>query len=186
MQAGVYEAFTEKLLATVDKLKVGDGLDDGHAAGPLIDDKAVDKIEEHIADAKAKGGKVLTGGKRHALGGTFFEPTVITGATQRHAVREGGNLRPAGAAVHVRHRGRGDRAGQRHEFGLAAYFYTRDLGRVMRVAEALESGMVGVNTGLISTDEAPFGGVKQSGLGREGSHYGLDEFMEMKYICISV
>ena len=185
VQRGVLQAFTDKLVAKVKALKVGPGTEPGVTQGPLIDTKAVAKIEEHIADARAKGAEVLTGGKRHALGGQFFEPTVLSGATADMLVaREEtfGPLAPIFAfdteeEVIVR--------ANDTEFGLASYFYSRDIGRVMRVAEKLESGMVGINTGLISTAEAPFGGVKQSGLGREGSKYGLDDFLEVKYLCLA-
>ncbi len=184
VQKGVLQAFTDKLVAKVNALKVGPGVDDGVNQGPLIDDKAVAKIEEHIADAKAKGGKVLTGGKRHALGGLFFEPTVVGGATNDMLFATEETFGPLAPIFVFDTEEEVLARANDTEFGLAAYFYSRDVGRVMRVAERLESGMVGVNTGLISTAEAPFGGVKQSGLGREGSKYGLDEFMEIKYICL--
>ena len=184
VQKGVLEAFTKKLVAKVEALKVGPGVNDGVNQGPLIDDKAVAKIEEHIADAKAKGGTVLTGGKRHALGGLFFEPTVVGGATNDMLFASEETFGPLAPVFSFETEEEVIARANDTEFGLAAYFYSRDVGRVMRVAERLESGMVGVNTGLISTAEAPFGGVKQSGLGREGSKYGLDEFMEIKYICL--
>jgi succinate-semialdehyde dehydrogenase/glutarate-semialdehyde dehydrogenase len=184
VQRGVLQAFTDKLVAKVNALKVGPGVDEGVTQGPLIDDKAVAKIEEHIADAKAKGGTVLTGGKRHALGGLFFEPTVISGATNDMLFAKEETFGPLAPIFAFDTEDEVIARANDTEFGLAAYFYSRDVGRVMRVAERLESGMVGVNTGLISTAEAPFGGVKQSGLGREGSRYGLDEFMEIKYICL--
>ncbi len=184
VQRGVLQAFTDKLVAKVNALKVGPGVDEGVTQGPLIDDKAVAKIEEHIADAKAKGGTVLTGGKRHALGGLFFEPTVISGATNDMLFATEETFGPLAPIFAFDTEDEVIARANDTEFGLAAYFYSRDVGRVMRVAERLESGMVGVNTGLISTAEAPFGGVKQSGLGREGSKYGLDEFMEIKYICL--
>ena len=185
VQSGVLDAFTRKLVARVEALKVGNGMEPGVTQGPLIDDKAVAKIEEHVADAVAKGAKVLTGGQRHALGGRFYQPTVIGGATRGMVVGRGGT---SGAPAPLLAFGTEDEVIQLAndtEFGLAAYFYSRDIGRIMRVAEGLESGMVGVNTGLISTAEAPFGGVKQSGLGREGSRYGLEEFLEIKYICLA-
>ncbi len=184
VQKGVLKAFTDKLVAKVNALKVGPGIEAGVTQGPLIDDKAVVKIEEHIADAKAKGGTVLTGGKRHALGGLFFEPTVIGGATNDMLFAKEETFGPLAPVFSFDTEEEVIERANDTEFGLAAYFYSRDVGRVMRVAERLESGMVGVNTGLISTAEAPFGGVKQSGLGREGSRYGLDEFMEIKYICL--
>jgi succinate-semialdehyde dehydrogenase / glutarate-semialdehyde dehydrogenase len=185
VQKGVLEAFTAKLVAKVNGLKVGPGTEAGVTQGPLIDAKAVAKIEEHIADAKAKGGQVLTGGKRHALGGLFFEPTVVAGATADMLFAKEETFGPLAPVFAFDTEEEVLALANDSEFGLAAYFYSRDLGRVMRVAERLESGMVGVNTGLISTAEAPFGGVKQSGLGREGSKYGLDEFQEIKYICLA-
>lgn len=185
VQRGVLKAFTDKLVAKVKALKVGSGVDAGVTQGPLIDANAVAKIEEHIADARAKGAEVLTGGKRHALGGQFFEPTVLSGATADMLVAREETFGPLAPIFAFDTEDEVLRLANDTEFGLAAYFYSRDIGRVMRVAERLESGMVGVNTGLISTAEAPFGGVKQSGLGREGSKYGLDEFQEIKYICLA-
>ncbi|MDR7379594.1 succinate-semialdehyde dehydrogenase/glutarate-semialdehyde dehydrogenase [Rhodoferax ferrireducens] len=184
VQRGVLEAFTAKLVAKVNALKVGNGVEAGMTQGPLIDSKAVAKIKEHIADAVAKGGKVLAGGKPHALGGLFFEPTVIGGASEDMLFAQDETFGPLAPIFVFDTEAEVIERANNTEFGLAAYFYSRDIGRVMRVSEQLESGMVGVNTGLISTAEAPFGGVKQSGLGREGSKYGLDEFMEMKYICL--
>ena len=184
VQKGVLKSFTDKLVAKVNALKVGPGTEAGVTQGPLIDDKAVTKIEEHIADAKAKGATVLTGGKRHALGGQFFEPTVVSGATADMLFATEETFGPLAPIFAFDTEEEVLALANDTEFGLAAYFYSRDVGRVMRVAERLESGMVGVNTGLISTAEAPFGGVKQSGLGREGSKYGLDDFMEIKYICL--
>jgi len=183
VQRGVLEAFTTKLVAKVEALKVGNGTEPGVTQGPLIDAKAIEKIEEHIADARRKGGRVLTGGGRHALGGLFFEPTVIGGARADMLVAHEETFGPLAPIFAFDTEAEVIDAANATEFGLAAYFYSRDIGRVMRVAERLESGMVGINTGLISTAEAPFGGVKQSGLGREGSKYGLDEFMEIKYLC---
>ncbi len=185
VQKGVLKAFTDKLVAKVNALKVGPGVDAGVTQGPLIDDKAVAKIEEHIADARAKGGEVLTGGKRHALGGLFFEPTVISGANASMLVAHEETFGPLAPIFAFETEDEVLALANDTEFGLASYFYSRDIGRVMRVAERLESGMVGVNTGLISTAEAPFGGIKQSGLGREGSKYGLDDFLEIKYICLA-
>ncbi len=184
VQRGVLQAFTDKLVAKVKALKVGNGLEAGVTQGPLIDAKAVAKIEEHIADARAKGGEVLTGGKRHALGGLFFEPTVIGGATANMLFAKEETFGPLAPIFAFDTEAEVIALANDSEFGLASYFYSRDIGRVMRVAEKLESGIVGVNTGLISTAEAPFGGVKQSGLGREGSKYGLEDFLEMKYICL--
>ena len=184
VQRPVLQAFTDKLVAKVKALKVGNGLEAGVTQGPLIDAKAVAKIEEHIADARAKGGEVLTGGKRHALGGLFFEPTVVGGATAEMLFAKEETFGPLAPIFAFDTEAEVIELANDSEFGLAAYFYSRDIGRVMRVAERLESGIVGVNTGLISTAEAPFGGVKQSGLGREGSKYGLDDFLELKYICL--
>jgi len=185
VQRGVLEAFTQKLVAKVNALKVGNGTEAGVNQGPLIDAKAVEKIEEHVADAVAKGGTVLAGGKRHALGGLFYEPTVIAGATPDMLFAREETFGPLAPIFAFDTEAEAIAAANDTEFGLAAYFYSRDIGRIMRVAEALESGIVGVNTGLVSTTEAPFGGVKQSGLGREGSKYGLDDFLEVKYVCLA-
>jgi len=184
VQRGVLQAFTDKLVAKVKALKVGNGVDAGVTQGPLIDAKAVAKIEEHIADARAKGAEVLLGGKQHALGGLFFEPTVIGGATAEMLFAKEETFGPLAPIFAFDTEAEVIALANDSEFGLASYFYSRDIGRVMRVAEQLESGIVGVNTGLISTAEAPFGGVKQSGLGREGSKYGLDDFLEVKYVCL--
>ncbi|ALG91193.1 MAG: NAD-dependent succinate-semialdehyde dehydrogenase [Pseudomonadota bacterium] len=186
VQAGVYDAFAAKLAEAVAALKVGDGLQEGTDLGPLITDKAVQKVEEHLADATARGATILRGGRRHGNGGTFFEPTVVTGATQamQFATEETfGPLAPLFKFDTVE-----DVIAMANDtiFGLASYFYARDLSRVYKVAEALEYGIVGVNTGIISTEVAPFGGVKQSGLGREGSRHGIEDYLEMKYICMSV
>jgi len=180
----VLKDFSARLVAKVQALKVGPGNEDGVQQGPLIDDKAVEKVEQHIADARAKGGEVLTGGKRHALGGRFFEPTVLAGATREMLVAREETFGPLAPIFAFDSEDEVIAAANDTEFGLAAYFYSRDIGRVMRVAERLEAGIVGVNTGLISTAEAPFGGVKQSGLGREGSKYGLDDYLEIKYVCL--
>ncbi|MGO4390340.1 NAD-dependent succinate-semialdehyde dehydrogenase [Variovorax sp. M-6] len=185
VQRGVLEAFTRKLVAKVNALKVGDGTEPGVTQGPLIDDKAVAKIEEHVADALAKGGQVLAGGQRHALGGRFYQPTVIGGATADMLVAREETFGPLAPVFAFDTEDEAIALANATEFGLASYFYSRDIGRIMRVAEALECGIVGVNTGLISTAEAPFGGVKQSGLGREGSKYGLDDFLEIKYVCLA-
>ncbi len=186
VQAGVYDAFAEKLARASEGLTVGDGFEEGVKAGPLIDAAALEKVEAHIADAVGKGAEVVTGGKRHAKGGTFFEPTVLTGVTKEMAVASEETFGPV--APLFRFEDEADVIAQANDtiFGLASYFYARDLGRVWRVAEALEYGMVGVNTGLISTEVAPFGGVKQSGLGREGSKYGIEDFVEIKYLCLGV
>jgi len=186
VQEGVYDAFAEKLAAAVGNMKVGDGLDEGVIAGPLIDMAGVKKVEEHIEDAVSKGAKVIAGGKRHALGGTFFEPTIITGVTSDMIVTEDETFGPVAPLFSFKTEAEVVAAANDTIYGLASYFYSNDLNRVTRVQEALEYGMVGVNTGLISTEVAPFGGVKQSGLGREGSHHGMDDYMEMKYICTSV
>jgi succinate-semialdehyde dehydrogenase/glutarate-semialdehyde dehydrogenase len=186
VQAGVYDAFAEKLAAAVRKLNVGDGLKDGVTTGPLINEAAVEKVEEHIADALAGGGHIVTGGKRHALGGTFFEPTVVTGITSEMKVSTEETFGPLAPLFKFETEEEVIRLANNTIFGLASYFYARDIGRITRVQEGLEYGMVGVNTGLISTEVAPFGGVKQSGLGREGSHHGVEDYLEMKYICLSV
>ncbi len=186
VQSGVYDAFGEKLAAAVAKMKVGDGLDEGVDTGPLINMAAVEKVEEHIADAVKKGGTVVAGGKRHSLGGTFFEPTIITGVTPDMAVAQEETFGPLAPLFRFDTEEEAITQANDTIFGLAAYFYARDLGRVTRVQEALEYGIVGVNTGIISTEVAPFGGVKQSGLGREGSSHGIDDYLEMKYICQSI
>ncbi len=183
VQAGVYDAFAEKLSAAVAAMKVGDGLEDGVTAGPLISESAVDKVEEHIADAVAKGAEIKTGGNRHALGGTFFEPTILTGVTSDMMVTNDETFGPVAPLFKFDTEEEVIAAANDTIFGLASYFYSNDLSRVHRVQEALEYGMVGVNTGLISTEVAPFGGVKQSGTGREGSRHGIEDYLEMKYIC---
>jgi succinate-semialdehyde dehydrogenase / glutarate-semialdehyde dehydrogenase len=183
VQAGVYDAFAEKLVAAVKTLKVGNGFEPGVLQGPLINQAAVAKIEDHIADALGKGARVLLGGQPHALGGTFFEPTVLAGVTQEMKVAKEETFGPLAPLFRFETEEEAVRLANDSEFGLASYFYGRDVGRIWRVAEELESGMVGINTGLISNEVAPFGGVKQSGLGREGSHYGMDEFVEVKYLC---
>ncbi len=186
VQAGVYDAFAAKLAEAVKKLNIGDGLKDGITTGPLINEDAVEKVEEHIADVLAGGGKVVTGGKRHSLGGTFFEPTVVTGVTPNMKVATEETFGPLAPLFKFETEEEVIRRANDTIFGLASYFYARDIGRITRVQEALEYGMVGVNTGLISTEVAPFGGVKQSGLGREGSHHGIEDYMELKYICLSI
>jgi succinate-semialdehyde dehydrogenase/glutarate-semialdehyde dehydrogenase len=184
VQAKIYDEFAQKLKQALQKLKTGDGFDDDVTFGPLIDQGAVEKVEEHIADAKQKGAEVTLGGQRHSLGGTFFEPTIMTGVTQEMAVATEETFGPVAPLFKFESEADVVHMANDTEFGLASYFYANDLSRVWRVAEELEYGMVGVNTGLISTAEAPFGGVKHSGLGREGSHYGLDEFLELKYVCL--
>ena len=186
VQAGVYDAFAEKLTAAVNKLAIGDGLTVGTTTGPLINLDAVEKVEEHIADVLASGGKVLTGGKRHTLGGTFFQPTVVTGVLPTAKVATEETFGPLAPLFKFDTEEEIIARANDTIFGLASYFYSRDIGRITRVQEQLEYGMVGVNTGLISTEVAPFGGVKQSGLGREGSHHGIEDYMELKYICLSV
>jgi len=186
VQSGVYDAFAKKLAAAVDKLKVGDGLKDGVTTGPLINESAVEKVEEHIADVLAGGGKVMTGGHRHPLGGTFFEPTVVTGVTPDMKVATEETFGPLAPLFRFETEEEVIEKANATIFGLASYFYAQDVGRITRVQEALEYGMVGVNTGLISTEVAPFGGVKQSGLGREGSHHGIEDYLEMKYVCLSI
>ncbi|MFK7877648.1 MAG: NAD-dependent succinate-semialdehyde dehydrogenase [Paracoccaceae bacterium] len=186
VQAGVYDAFAAKLKAAVEKLQLGDGLTDGVTTGPLINADAVAKVKEHIADGVAKGGTILTGGKPHALGGTFFEPTIITDVTQSMQVAQEETFGPL--APLFKFDTEDDVIDMANDtiFGLAAYFYANDLSRVYKVAETLEYGIIGVNTGIISTELGPFGGVKQSGLGREGSHHGMEDYLEMKYVCMSV
>jgi succinate-semialdehyde dehydrogenase / glutarate-semialdehyde dehydrogenase len=183
VQDAVYDAFAEKLVAAVKKLKVGDGFEADVAQGPLIEPSAVEKVEEHISDAVSKGARVLLGGKRHSLGGTFFEPTVLADVTSKMKVAREETFGPVAPLFRFYKDEEAVRLSNDTEFGLASYFFGRDVGRIWRVAEQLESGMVGINTGLISTEVVPFGGVKQSGIGREGSHYGIDEFLEVKYLC---
>jgi succinate-semialdehyde dehydrogenase / glutarate-semialdehyde dehydrogenase len=184
VQDGVYSQFAEKLAAAVSRMKVGDGLKGETQQGPLIDRAALEKVEEHVADALQKGGRILTGGKRHPLGGTFYEPTVITEVTPQMLMAREETFGPVAPLFRFRTEQEGIALANDTEFGLASYFYSRDLGRVWRVAEALESGIVGINTGLISTTVAPFGGVKESGIGREGSKYGIDDFVVVKYLCM--
>ena len=184
VQDSVYEAFAEKLVAAVAKLKVGNGIEAGVTQGPLIDDKAVAKVEEHVADALGKGGRLLAGGKRHALGNGFFEPTIIADVTNDMRVATEETFGPLAPLFRFKTDEEVIGLANNTEFGLAAYFYSRDIGRIWRVAEGLETGMVGVNTGLISNEIAPFGGVKQSGLGREGSTYGIEDYLVIKYICM--
>ena len=184
VQAGVYDAFVEKLKAAVGKLKVGNGTEPGVTQGPLIDKAAVAKMEEHIADAVTKGGTVVMGGHPHKLGRTFFEPTIITGATQDMLIAREETFGPLAPVIKFDTDADAIRMANDTEFGLAAYFYAQSLKRVWRVAEAIEAGIVGINTGIISTAVAPFGGVKQSGLGREGSKYGIDDYLEIKYLCL--
>jgi succinate-semialdehyde dehydrogenase/glutarate-semialdehyde dehydrogenase len=184
VQDAVYDAFAAKLAEAVKTLKVGFGLEEGVSQGPLIDLPALEKVEEHVADATGKGAKVAAGGARHERGGTFYQPTILTGVTTEMKVTREETFGPVAPLFRFETEGEAIAMANDTEFGLASYFYARDLGRVWRVAEALESGIVGINTGIISTEVAPFGGVKESGVGREGSKYGIDEFLEVKYLCM--
>jgi len=186
VQAGVYEAFATKLAAKVSELAVGAGNEPGVVQGPLIDAAGLEKVEAHIADAVGKGARVLTGGGRHARGGTFFEPTVLADVTREMRVAREETFGPVAPLFRFHDEAEAVAMANDTEFGLAAYFYSRDVGRCFRVGEALEYGMIGINTGLISNEVAPFGGVKQSGVGREGSKYGLEEYLEIKYLCLAV
>ncbi len=185
VQDGVYEEFAKKLAVKVAQLKVGVGTEDGVTQGPLIDAAAIEKVESHVADAVAKGATIMQGGKRHGLGGTFFEPTVLANVSDDALIFSEETFGPVAPLFRFKTDEEVIELANRTEFGLASYFYSRDIGRIWRVAEALEYGMVGVNTGMISNEVAPFGGVKQSGLGREGSHHGIDEYLELKYVCIA-
>jgi succinate-semialdehyde dehydrogenase / glutarate-semialdehyde dehydrogenase len=185
VQEGVYNAFADKLATAVAKLKVGDGMDAGVVQGPLIDEAAAKKVEAHIADAVGKGARVAIGGKRHALGGTFFQPTVLTDVTTDMVVTREETFGPVAPLFRFKTEQEAVALANDTEFGLASYFYSRDIGRVWRVAEALESGLVGVNAGVISTVEAPFGGFKESGVGREGSKYGIEDYLQIKYVCMA-
>lgn len=184
VQAGVYDQFAEKLTAAVRGLKVADGFEEGSQQGPLIDEAAVLKVEAHVKDAISKGGQIMLGGKRHALGGTFYEPTVMVNITSEMAVAKEETFGPLAPLFRFDTEIEAIQMANDTEYGLASYFYSRDIGRIWRVSEALEYGMVGINEGLISTEVAPFGGVKYSGLGREGSKYGIDEYLEIKYLCM--
>jgi succinate-semialdehyde dehydrogenase/glutarate-semialdehyde dehydrogenase len=184
VQDGVYDGFAAKLAEKVRALKVGRGTEAGVNIGPLIDENAVAKVEEHIQDAVSKGAKIVVGGKKHALGGLFFEPTVLTGVNTTMKVTREETFGPVAPLFRFKTEEEGVAMANDTEFGLASYFYARDIGRIWRVGEGIESGMVGVNTGLISNEVAPFGGVKQSGIGREGSKYGIEEYLEVKYLCI--
>jgi len=186
VHAPVYAAFAHKLVDAVALLRVGDGLRGPTDQGPLIDAKALAKVEEHIADAVGKGARIALGGKRHALGGTFFEPTVVTDVTPRMLLAREETFGPIAPLFRFETEADAIRMANDTEFGLAAYFYTRDLARAWRVSEALEYGMVGVNTGIFSTEVAPFGGVKESGIGREGSKYGILDYTELKYLCLGL
>jgi succinate-semialdehyde dehydrogenase/glutarate-semialdehyde dehydrogenase len=186
VQDKIYDAFAEKLAAAVSKLRVGDGLKGETDQGPLINEAAVKKVETHIADAVAKGARVVAGGKRHALGGTFFEPTILTNVTTDMKVTREETFGPVAPLFRFHTEEEAVKMANDTEFGLASYVYARDVSRIFRVTEALEYGIVGVNTGIISTEVAPFGGVKESGLGREGSKFGIDDYTEMKYVCLGV
>ena len=186
VQAGVYDAFAKKLAAALSQMKIGDGLEEGVALGPLINQDAIAKVQEHIADAAAKGGTVFYGGQSHQGEGFFMPPTIVTGATKDMAVATEETFGPLAPLFKFEDVDEVIELANDTIFGLASYFYAKDLSRVYKVAEALEYGIVGVNTGIISTEVAPFGGVKQSGLGREGSHHGIDDYLELKYICMSV
>ena len=184
IQDSVYDEFSEKLADAANKLVVGDGLKGETQQGPLIDAAAVDKVEEHIEDAVAKGARVIAGGKRHELGGTFFQPTVLADVDTQMKVAREETFGPVAPLFRFSTEDEAIRLANDTEFGLAAYFYSRDIGRIWRVAEGLEYGIVGINEGIISTEVAPFGGMKESGIGREGAHHGLDEFLEVKYMCM--
>jgi succinate-semialdehyde dehydrogenase/glutarate-semialdehyde dehydrogenase len=185
VQAGVYEVFAGKLVDAVRKLKVGNGLEEGVQQGPLIDVKALEKVEELVADATAKGARVLLGGKRHPLGRSFYEPTILDGATTEMALAEEEIFGPVSPLFRFETEAEAIALANDTSVGLASYFYTRNLARAWRVAEALEYGMAGVNTGVISNAMAPFGGVKESGQGREGSKYGIDDYLALKYVCMA-
>jgi succinate-semialdehyde dehydrogenase/glutarate-semialdehyde dehydrogenase len=185
VQEGVYDQFVEKFAAKVRTAKVGNGFEDGVNQGPLIEDAAVDKVERHVADAVAKGGRVVVGGKRlPGVGKQFFEPTVVADATADMLCAKEETFGPFAPVFKFKTEQEAIAAANNTEFGLASYFYSRDIGRIYRVGEALEYGMVGVNVGILATEHVPFGGVKQSGLGREGSHFGMDDYVEVKYLCI--
>ena len=186
VQNSVYDRFTERLSAAVADLRVGSGLEDGITIGPLINQEAIDKVKAHIADATARGATVHTGGSAHALGGLYFEPTILTSIQPGSLLLEEETFGPVAPLIRFQTEAEAIALANNTESGLAAYFYTRDIGRIWRVAEALEYGMVGINEGLISTEVAPFGGVKQSGLGREGSRYGIDDYLELKYLCFNI
>jgi len=186
VQEGIYETFARKLAAKVGELKVGGGFEEGTTQGPLIDEQALEKVEAHVADAVARGARILTGGKRHARGGTFFEPTVLADVTPDMRCAREETFGPVAPLFRFRDEAEAIALANATEYGLAAYFYARDISRVWRVAEALEYGMVGINVGIIANEVAPFGGVKQSGIGREGSKYGIEEYLELKYLCLAV
>jgi len=184
VQDSVYDAFTEKMAAAVAELEVGNGLEDTVQQGPLIDEAAVEKVLEHIEDALGKGAKLAAGGARHDKGQTFFQPTLLTGVTTEMKVTKEETFGPVAPLFRFHSEAEAIRMANDTEFGLAAYFYARDMGRIWRVAEGLESGIIGINEGIISNEVGPFGGVKESGIGREGSKYGVDDFIEIKYLCM--
>ena len=186
VQAGIHDRFVEALAKAVDGLVVGSGLDQGTTIGPLIDEAAVAKAQQHVDDAVSKGARIVTGGKAHPLGGRYFQPTIIEGVKAGMLVLNEETFGPVAPIIRFEDESDAIAKANATEFGLAAYFYARDMGRAWRVAEALESGIVGINTGLISTEVAPFGGVKASGLGREGSRHGIDDYLEIKYLCIGI
>jgi succinate-semialdehyde dehydrogenase/glutarate-semialdehyde dehydrogenase len=180
----VYDDFADRLAKRVGAMKVGDGFEEGVTIGPLIDGNAADKVEQHVSDAVEHGAKVLVGGKRHALGGSFYEPTVLTGVTGAMRVATEETFGPVAPLFRFRDDREAVEMANNVDAGLASYFYTRDMGRAWRIGRHLEYGIVGINTGLISTEVAPFGGVKESGLGREGSKYGIEDYLEIKYMCM--
>jgi succinate-semialdehyde dehydrogenase/glutarate-semialdehyde dehydrogenase len=182
----LHDEFVEKLAQASKRLVIGPGLDKGVQLGPLIDQQAIDKVEQHVQDAVAKGARLMTGGKRHALGGTFYEPTVLADVKKGMLITEEETFGPVAAVIPFTSESEVIQMANDSEYGLASYFYSKDISRIWRVAEALEFGMVGVNTGTISNEVAPFGGIKQSGLGREGSVWGMDEYLEMKYVCLGL
>jgi succinate-semialdehyde dehydrogenase/glutarate-semialdehyde dehydrogenase len=184
VQAGVYDEFVEKFSAAVNAMVIGNGLKGETQQGPLINMAAVEKVEEHIADALEKGGRIVTGGGRHELGGTFFQPTIVADADQGMKFAKEETFGPLAPVFKFEDEKDVIEWANDTEFGLACYFYSRDIGRIWRVSEALEYGIVGINEGIISTEVAPFGGVKESGMGREGSKYGIDDYLEMKYLCM--
>jgi len=184
IQDGIYDAFVEKLAAAVSALKVGNGVDDGVTQGPLIDDAAIAKVEELVDDAREKGARVVCGGKRHALGRTYYQPTILSNVTPAMRLAREEVFGPVAPVFRFKTEAEAIAMANDTEFGLASYFYTENLARTMRVSSALEYGIIGVNTGLISTEVAPFGGMKSSGLGREGSKYGIEDYLEIKHVCI--
>jgi succinate-semialdehyde dehydrogenase/glutarate-semialdehyde dehydrogenase len=184
VQDGIYDAFVARFAEVVASLKVGDGMADGVVQGPLIDEAAVAKVEDHVSDALAGGARIVTGGKRHRLGGTYYEPTVIADARQSMKIAREETFGPVAPIFRFKEEKEAIRLANDTEFGLSAYFFTRDLARTWRVAEALEVGQIGINTGITAFEGAPFGGVTQSGIGREGSHHGIEEFLELKYLCL--